>query len=126
MLTTNAGKRFKTSSTVDLKKKLMKQVCAWATLASKSVLSRRGREQIFEERVLRTRPRPQGLGRPSKKRKLRNGFAAGEKDFFIVVLFFVKRERHQRAEKKKIVKLNATKSNSSSTTFRESYSKMRF
>ena len=61
-----------------------------------------------------------------KKRKLRNGFAAGEKDFFIVVLFFVKRERHQRAEKKKIVKLNATKSNSSSTTFRESYSKMRF
>ena len=40
----------KTSSTVHLKK-VMKQVCAWATLASKRVvLSRRGREQISEER----------------------------------------------------------------------------
>lgn len=39
----------KTSSTVHLKK-VMKQVCAWATLASKRVvLSRRGRE-ISEER----------------------------------------------------------------------------
>ena len=100
----------------------MKQVCAWATLASKSVLSRRGREQIFEERVIRTRPILPGLGCPSEKKRKLRGFTAGEKDFFIVVLFFCWRGRGIRGQgRREIVKLNATKSNSSSTTFRESY-----
>ena len=111
----------KTSSTVHLKKSDEAGLCVGDfSLQESCFISPRKRAENSEERNT-------GRGQEDEKKtlkRLRHRFAAGEKDFFYRrPLFLLKRERHQRAEKKKIriVKLNATKSNSSSTTFRESY-----
>ena len=85
----------KTSSTVHLKK-VMKQVCAWATLASKRVvLSRRGREQISEERNT-------GRGQEDEKEKtlkrlrLRGGWK--KRFFYRRPLFFEEGEASEGRE----------------------------